>query len=487
MPILQKIKMYYDPLGRVVRTVNPDKSEQRVVFGVPNSFNTPNNFTPTPWENFAYDGNDLASLTNPVGSNVPTTDYFTPKSAVVDALGRTIKTTEYFDNSNYNNTIVMQYSYDIKGNLLLVKDPYSRNVFEHIYDLKTPEKDKPLPPLWTKHIDKGESTVLFDALGKPIESNDAKGARGLSAYDTLQRPTHNWANNKTAEATTLRNFVEYGDSAGLVNPENQNLKGKPYKTYDEAGLVEMPGYDFKGNVLTKNRQVISSTTLKAALNTYTTFIVDWTGLPTILDTFVFESDMEYDALNRITKFTLPQDVSSNRKDIVPTYNRSGALESVSYNGTTYVENIAYNSKGQRLLIAFGNNVMTRYVYDTFTFRLQRHRSERYVKTQVGNTITYAYQSGTNKQDDKFNYDLIGNIVNLFSRVTDCGIGGTPDELDRVFTYDPIYRLLSGDGRESNTQSGNNYLFSDAPVPSNPIPSNVRYYKREFKYDKLGNV
>ncbi|MBK9284053.1 MAG: RHS repeat-associated core domain-containing protein [Sphingobacteriaceae bacterium] len=477
--------MYYDPLGRVVKTVNPDRSEQRVVYGVPNNLNTPNNFAPTPWENFTYDSNDLASITNPTGSNVPATDYFTPKSAEVDALGRTIKTTEYFDNSNYNNTIVMQYHYDIRGNLLLVKDPYNRNVFEHVYDLRTPQEEEPLPPLWTKHIDKGESTVLFDALAKPIESNDAKGARGLSAYDTLQRPTHSWANNKTGDATTLRNFLEYGDSAGLVNPENENLKGKLYKNYDEAGLIEIPEYDFKGNVLTKKRQVIADAELKPSLNAYTAYIVDWTGLPSILDSFIYETNNEFDALNRVTKITLPEDVNTNRKEIIPEYNRAGALEKVKYDGDEYVKRIAYNAKGQRILIALGNDVMTRYVYDTFTFRLIRQRSEGYTFSQTGNTLTYAYQSGTNKQDDKYINDLIGNIVEINTRTTACGIGGT-DSLDREFEYDAIYRLTQATGRENVT--GANYPFPGwQDMTRSNTPNTTVGYTRNYSYDKLGNI
>ena len=31
MPPPQKIKMYYDPRGQVVHTVNPDGTEQRVI------------------------------------------------------------------------------------------------------------------------------------------------------------------------------------------------------------------------------------------------------------------------------------------------------------------------------------------------------------------------------------------------------------------------------------------------------------------------
>ena len=48
-------------------------------------------------------------------------------------------------------------------------------------------------------------------------------------------------------------------------------------------------------------------------------------------------------------------------------------------GETFVEHIAYNAKGQRTLIAYGNNVMTRYAYDAKTFRLARLRSEHYTK------------------------------------------------------------------------------------------------------------
>lgn len=494
-----KIRMFYDPLGRVVKTINPDNSQQWVIFGTPISLNAPPDPTTlhgvetlinSPWISFSYDSNDLASLTNPTGSNVPSSHYFTPKNMLTDALGRSIQTNEFFDNGDYNNTITMHYRYDIRGNLLDVKDPYNRIVFEHIYDLRTPQKDKPLPPLWTKHIDKGISRVLFDATGKPIESHDAKGAMALGAFDIISRPTNSWARNDISSGLTLRSYIVYGDSAGLTTPEIENIKGVPYQSYDEAGLVTVSLCDFKGNIITKQRQVVDSATLKAELDNYNTFVIDWTGLPSILDSFVFESDMTYDALNRITQLTLPNDVANNRKVITPQYNKAGALHQVSYDGTIYVENIVYDAKGQRLLIAFGNGVMTRYAYNSLTFRLLRQRSEKYIKSTVGDVITYDYDSGTNKKDDGFNYDLVGNIMKILNRVNDCGINGSilgDDALDREFEYDSIYRLTYADGRESDTQNGNNYLYADAPAPGSPNANNVRYYEREYQYDKLGNV
>jgi hypothetical protein len=49
----QKVKMFYDPRGHAVRTVNPDGSEQRVIYGVPGTIavpdlTKPDDFEPTP-------------------------------------------------------------------------------------------------------------------------------------------------------------------------------------------------------------------------------------------------------------------------------------------------------------------------------------------------------------------------------------------------------------------------------------------------------
>ena len=65
----QSSTFFYDPRGHVVRTVNPDGSEQRVVSGVPGTRASPNLanpdiFEPTPWESYVYDANDNAGRTH---------------------------------------------------------------------------------------------------------------------------------------------------------------------------------------------------------------------------------------------------------------------------------------------------------------------------------------------------------------------------------------------------------------------------------------
>ncbi|QBQ55196.1 hypothetical protein [Nitrosococcus wardiae] len=60
----QKAEMFYDPRGQVIRTVNPDGSEQRVIYGVPPDLADLAHFTPTPWEITTYDENDNAGRTH---------------------------------------------------------------------------------------------------------------------------------------------------------------------------------------------------------------------------------------------------------------------------------------------------------------------------------------------------------------------------------------------------------------------------------------
>lgn len=175
--------------------------------------------------------------------------------------------------------------------------------------------------------------------------------------------------------------------------------------------------------------------------------------------------------------------------ITPHYNNAGALEKVEFAGTTYVEHLAYNAKGQRLLAVFGNDTMTRYAYDAQTFRLKRQRTETYT-----NPTTWTFEgAGSVIQDTAYNYDLGGNIVKTIEARTDAGYGSslsgsqgpTPDQLVRDFEYDPIYRLIMATGRENKNHTHNN-IWGDPPSTT-PSPANTRQYRRNYSYDKMGNM
>jgi RHS repeat-associated protein len=486
--------MYYDPRGHVIRTVNPDGSEQRVIFGVPTDLTNPDVFTPTPWESYTYDANDNAGRTHPNLAAQYQSHWNTPASIVVDALGRTVTTISRNGPNPTTDWLVTRSTYDIQGNLLTVTDALNRVALRYVYDLAQ-------HPLRTESIDAGLRRIVLDALGNPIEGRDSKGAVILHAYDVLQRPIRIWARDGDGQGLTLRERLVYGDAAdsGLtpVQALATNLLGKPYQHYDEAGLVMVESYDFKGNGLEKVQQVISDAAVLQVFNPppvnwqVQPFRVDWqppagSKLPAhaaaLLDATVYHTSMAYDGLNRIKVMHYPQDVEGKRRELRPHYNRAGALEQVQLDGVTSVEHIAYSAKGQRLLIAYGNGVMTRYAYDPQTARLQRLRTERYTNPSA---LTY-HPTGAPLQDCAYQYDLVGNITAIQDRTPDSGVLNTrlgKDALNRTFTYDPLYRLLSATGRECDLPPAP--PWSDQPRGVDL--TRARDYSEQYQYDPAGNL
>ncbi len=476
----QKATMVYDPRGQVIRTVNPDGSEQRVTYGIPLDLADPERFTPTPWEAYTYDANDNAGRTHAAESAGYQSHWNTPSSITIDALGRTIAATVRNGPDPGADWYVTRSTYDIRGNLLVVTDPLGREAFKHTYDLTN-------RPLRIVSIDAGDRRTVYDAAGNIVETRDSRGALILRAYDRLNRPTRLWARDGTSQQVTLREKLIYGDDPGLNLPAETNLRGKLYQHYDEAGLLTFEAYDFKGNLLQKTRQVIGDEAILSLFNPpppnweVITLRVDWETAPaTLLDEAAFTTNITYDALNRVKIMTYPQDVDGTRKVLRPHYNRAGALERVELDGATYVERIAYNAKGQRVLIAYGNQVMTRYAYDPKTFRLVRLRTERFGRLD---TLTY-HPTGAPLQDFAYDYDLIGNILKIHDRTPGSGLPAQPDSLDREFNYDPLYRLLSATGRECDTLPlappwDDSFRCDDV--------TRTRPYTQIYIYDPAGNL
>jgi RHS repeat-associated protein len=513
----QKATMFYDPRGQVIRTLNPDGSEQRVIYGVPADLRNPEQFAPTPWEAYTYDANDLAPLSNgPDGASLagaaPATHHFTPSSIAIDALGRTIESIAR-NGSDPADWFQTRSTYDIRGNALTVTDALNRVAFRYTYDLAN-------RPLRVESIDAGLRRMALNVVGNEIERRDSKGALILQAYDRLHRPIRLWARDAAGGPITARQRMEYGDAG---NPDqaaseraamrNKNLLGQLIRHHDEAGLTTVAAVDFRGNVLDKSRRVIADAPILAVFEQapangwrVTPFVVDWNPRPQktladregeLLETTVYRTTASYDALNRVKRMQLPQDVEGKRRVLRPIYNNAGGLEQVFLDNTLYVERIAYDAKGQRALIAYGNGVMTRYAYDPHTFRLKRLRSERYSKP---NDVTY-HPSGDALQDFGYDYDLVGNIVSIRDRAPGSGILNNPEALtvsdpvlaqllvsgnalNRRFDYDPIYRLLSATGRECDLPPEGD-PWDDQPRCTDL--TKARAYSERYHYDAMGNM
>jgi RHS repeat-associated protein len=516
----QKATMFYDPRGQVIRTLNPDGSEQRVIYGVPADLGNPDLFAPTPWEAFTYDANDLAPLsTGPDGASLadaaPASHHFTPSSIVLDALGRTVLAVARNRDAPENpgdllpriQELRTQSTNDIRGNVLSVTDALDRVAFRYTYDLA----DRP----WRNDsIDAGLRRIVPNVLGNEVEQRDSKGALILRAYDRLQRPVRLWARDDADGPVTLRQRLEYGDAGpDRAAMRAKNLLGRLYRHYDEAGLTEVAEVDLKGNVLDKSRRVIADGPVlavfaQAPANGWNVmpFQIDWESGPEqtladregeLLETDAYRTTLSVDALGRIKQLRLPQDVEGKRRELRPIYNNAGGLEKVFLDETLYVERIAYDAKGQRALIAYGNGVMSRYAYDPRTFRLKRLRSERYTTPdeRTYNPIDEALQ------DFGYDYDLVGNILAIRDRAPGSGILNNPEAaaandpalaqwlvtanaLDRRFTYDPIYRLLSATGRECD-RPPEGEPWEDQPRCMDL--TKARAYTETYLYDRMGNI
>ncbi|MER5430167.1 SpvB/TcaC N-terminal domain-containing protein [Streptomyces sp. NPDC002588] len=508
----QKTVTFYDPRGQAVRTVSPDGSEQRLVLGVPADLTDPDSYVPTPWVSYTYDANDNAGRTHPAQAQPYASHWNTPASAEFDALGRAV-TAVVRNGRAPADWFTTRSAYDIQGNLVAITDALGRKAFRYSFDLAKRR--------WrTDGIDSGRRDTVPDALGNTVESRDSKGALILGAFDLLHRPTRVWARDDASGTVTLRQRIDYGDAgtpaqrpAERDGARTRNLLGRAIHHWDEAGYVGTDSVDFKGNVVQSTRRVIADAPILATYDQAAStgwqvqpFRVDWTPASgqtqaqrdaQLLEPGGYVTSTQYDALNRVKRCFLPADVDGKRHVLYHTYNRAGALDQVQLDSTVHVKRIAYDAKGQRSLIAYGNGVMTRYAYDPHSFRLVRLRSEKY--SQVDAT-TYR-PTGPALQDYGYDYDLAGNIVSLRDRTPGSGIPNNPealttddprlrallgsgDALDRWFTYDPTYRLVTASGREHQAPSTGGPWID---LPRGTDATKAQPYTETYRYDPAGSI
>jgi len=298
-------------------------------------------------------------------------------------------------------------------------------------------------PIHTESMDAGRRWMLTNILGNPIYQWNDRDFRTRLDYDDLQRNTSTFVRHQQ-EVEKLVYFTVYAEQ--LPNPAQSNQFGQVYQLYDQAGCITSKAFDFKGNPLAGSQQVC-----KDYKNT-----IDWSplhGLTDIssietaalpfLETETFTTSTLYDALNRPTEATVP-----NNSITAYTYNEANFLETISLSpsgggaggGKIIVKNINYDAKGQRTKIQYENGVTTTYEYERETFRLSRLRSTRSSDNAV-------------LQDLQYHYDPVGNITNIRDDAqSTIFFANQLIEPHASYYYDPLYRLIKATGREHIAQS-----------------------------------
>jgi RHS repeat-associated protein len=475
--------LFYDPLGRVVATLHPNRAWEKVTFG--------------PWREERWDVNDTVLLdpqldeaVSPMFSRLPTAEYLptwhaqraggglgsdeqdaaaktvmhagTPGIVHADSLGRAFLTVQH-NRFERNGTIVddryaTRVELDIEGNQRSVTDARDRVVVRHGYDMLG-------TAVHQASMEAGARWMLNDIAGRPLYAWDSRNHRFRTAYDPLRRPTESLLSTSGGPEQVVAR-TSYGEE--YPQPETANLRGQAIAVRDQAGVARQTAFDFKGNLLHGERQL--AVEYKATL--------DWSAAVP-LETEIFRSATEYDALNRPVAMTTP-DGSVQR----PTFNDAGLLETIAVNlrgvptETTFVRDIDYDAKGQRRRIDYGNDVTTEYRYDRLTYRL----------TQIETTRA---ADGAILQDLGYTYDPVGNITQIRDRAQPtiffANQAVTPDN---DYSYDAIYRLVTASGREHIGQlSQPETTWDDRGRVGLPHPGHgqaMRRYTESYEYDAVGN-
>ncbi|MCH9686162.1 MAG: toxin, partial [Deltaproteobacteria bacterium] len=345
--------IHYDPLGRVVRTEFPDGTEARVEL--------------SPWVQRSFDGNDaiVGTAWHTERLALPANDpdrraallagahADTPSVVHLDHLGRPFLAIEHNRDADGADVFIETRStLDVQGNVVRITDARDVVADAHTYGMLG-------QALYTASAEVGERWMLADVLGSPHWGTASRGFSSRTHYDAARRPARTVVTRPDGGSFTSMRIV-YGEAA--PNAAGQNLRGRVYRTYDGAGLLEHEAFDIDGNLARHSRRVAAAYEITP----------DWSSLDgiddtaamdaaAVLDAEAFTTEATFDAMGRPVSQTTP-DASVIRFG----YGDAGVLETVAanvrgaVNETTYVEDLRYNARGQRTLVVYGNGTRTTY-------------------------------------------------------------------------------------------------------------------------------
>ena len=526
--------LFYDPVDRVVATLHPNHSYEKVVFD--------------PWQQVTYDVNDtvaadprtdpdLAGLvaayfaTQPAdwktwlqqrladpahpppdtrGGNpeqdaaVRTLPHAnTPTTAHVDALGRPFLTMAHNGLTPVSPVQPLLFStrvlLDLQGNQRAVRDAVVQNGDAQGRVVMTCDYDLLKNRIHQASMEAGERWVLNDAAGKPLCAWDSRGHARRTEYDALRRPVRQFVQGadpaqsdpRTLGGEVVHEQIVYGE--GQPNDAALNLRTRVFQQFDTAGVVtnldlspagQQEAYDFKGNLLRGTRTVAADYQK----------LYNWAADTVQPAWETHSSSTQYDALNRPASITTP-----DQTETCHSFNEAGLLERVDLRlrgaggWTHFVTNIDYDAHARRTLIQYGNGASTTYEYDPQTFRLAHLRTTR--PPGLNGLSAQLFADPAVVQDLNYTYDPTGNITQIADLAV-ATVFNNQQKVDPVacFTYDPLYRLTRATGREHIAQSGFQFSpadhgYRDYPFVGLAHPNDaqaLRNYTEQYEYDPVGN-
>lgn len=466
--------LYYDAIGRLIKTVMPDTTFSKTEFDSwKQSIYDPNDtILESSWyhnrTNRLIDAELIAAGKDPgrekLAADKAAKHANTPSTQHFDTLGRPVLSVDHNKNlvTDADEFYLTKVKLDTEGNLRSVTDARGNVVMQYKYDMLGNK-------VYQNSMDAGQRWLLVNILGNPLRTWDERNHEFQHEYDILHRPTQSKVLGGDGD-TPLDNIFDrvfYGEAE--ANPKLKNLKGQVVKHYDTGRLMETPEYDFKGQPKSTTRKLFKN--YKGVAN--------WidANLANDLEAESFTFITETDALGRITQQTAP-----DGSIITPSYNEANLFERVEAKlrgaavATLFVTDIDYDAKGQRTLIDYGNGVRITYEYDPLTFRLT------HLKTLRG---------AERLQNLFYTYDPVGNITSIRDDAQQTiYFNGEVVEPHCDYVYDALYRLINAKGREHIGQLGRpETTWNDEFRVNLQHPHDgqaMRNYIEQYEYDPVGN-
>lgn len=305
-----------------------------------------------------------------------------------DALNRLKKTVQNYagtDPDPNSNDVATSYVYDTRDNLRQVTDPDGLNTV-YTYDGLNNLTHLSSPDTGGTPTGTG-TTYTYDQAGNRTSSTDNRGVTATYSYDALNR-----LRTVSYPTTTLNVSYDYDQSNATTGCVTSYPIGRLTTMTDGSGSTTYC-YDRRGNVLSK-KQVTNAVT--------------------------FNTSYTYTVGDRLRTITYPSGLQVQyRRDMADRINavqtQVGASASMLVNAATYYP--------------FGP-------LNTIRFNSGRTLTKTYDQNYAIDQITSSAAGGLTLD---FTPDVMGNIVNASSSIA-------PATPDRVYGYDPLYRLR-------NVQSG----------------------------------
>ncbi|OQP60443.1 hypothetical protein A3860_33510 [Niastella vici] len=461
----------YDALNR----------QKRILF----ADGTSNHTEITTWTSRQYDANDAVvgslyelQIQTAYGSGTPERTALeksqahnnTPVISHVDGMGRTF----FIEESDETGRIrTSRVAFDEAGQVKSMFDARGLECFTYVRDMQG-------RLFHEQGVDAGSKWQFIDALDQPIHLWDARGVHEQVEYDSWNRPVLKRVDGALSMNHITERFT-YGEDSSITDAVLRNLLGRMAAAYDQSGLTSIHHYDLLGNVLEKDCRLLAGYT----------GIPDWThtGGVTWMEGDPFVTKVTYNALGRIKEHHFPDDTTRRY-----TYWPGGSINTVQLSTTDgtwidvpVVQQTSYNARGQVRQVTLGNNVIQRYDYDKYNYRLKRKNCFRPATAAL---------PAKQYHNISYTYDAAGHCTFLIDAAQPNGTLLFDQPRINQYTYDAFYQLIVEEGRTHQSLQRTDYAHDDDVAAgfakgtrhiSADNMALLQSYTRRYSYDLNGNM